>query len=696
MLEYALQYASRGWPILPVVPGAKNPLTTHGCKDATTDPDIIRGWWAKWPSANIGIATGSKSGADVVDIDPRHGGDVSFEELCPASKRPDTIVCSTASGGHHYWFKCCGVRNKTNIVPGVDVRGEGGYVLVPPSVLDNGGSYVWESGPEESTLADVPEWLSPLLLNGKGDTIGILSPAIGAPGEPIGDGSRNATLSQIAGSLRRYGATEDSILRVLRVENERCKPPLSDSEVETIARSIARYTPESDTASLTDTGNANRLVSLFGENIRYVHDWGKWIMWDGVRWQPDETDEIQVRAESVIRSMYEAANKTEDLNRRAALAKHAVTSESLSRRRAMVELARSMVPALIRDLDNDPFQLGVRNGVIDLRTGELREGRREDLITKQADVTYDPDAEAPTWTAFLRDTFNGDDSLIKFVQKAIGYSLTGSTREQVVFICHGSGENGKSTLINTIGSILNDYHVATPPSTIALSKSYGIPNDLARLRGIRYTSLLEFQEGRRIDEPLLKAMSGGDTIAARFLHAEYFDLHMQAKLFLGTNHKPVFRGTDHGLWRRIRMIPFTVKVPDEKRDSELGKKLLAESSGILNWALHGLACWLDEGLDQPAAVLMATSDFRTESDVLGDFLDEFVEKAPGWECPSSYLYDAYRKWCEDSGERAESQRWLTIRLEERGYSRKRTKSGRVWVGIAVRDAAMKEGRVTLK
>lgn len=689
LLDAALEYAAKGWPVMPVAPGDKKPLTAHGLKDATVYSPQIEEWWTKWPDANIGIPCGRITGAYVLDVDPRHGGDTSLEELCPPTKIPDTLVAQTGGGGHHYWFSWPEngheIRNATDIMPGLDIRGEGGYVVAPPSRLASGGEYVWED--EDHPPAPTPEWLEPLLNKretAKGDATGLSSRAAnlsekGSSG-PIPEGRRDQTLTQIAGAMRRYGSGAETILSALREENKRCQPPLEEADLERIAGSVSRYAPASSTEvhHYTDLGNAGRLVDMHGEEIRFCYDWNSWLIWDGTRWKQDTSGEVSRLATDVPRSLYLAAAEAEDKTERQNIAKFAAATEGAFRLRAMVELARSQVPVTMDALDSDPYLLTVENGTVDLRTGELREADPGDLITKSAAAAYDPAADAPKWRETLFEIFDGDAELTRFVQKAAGYSLTGDVSEQCLFVLYGTGSNGKSTFLSMLQRVLGDYGLSTPPSAILATRNDSIPNDIARLRGIRFTTLLEVEQGRRLAEPMVKAMTGGDVIAARFLHGEFFDFTPEFKLWLGTNHKPRVLGQDTGIWRRIRLIPFTVQIPEERQDKHLFDKLQEERSGILNWLIEGCLMWQQEGLKPPVVVQQATESYRSEEDVLGDFLEEKIEDEEGALTASSEVYQAYTDWCEKTGEKQQSQRWLTMRLEERGYDREKTRTGRLW------------------
>jgi putative DNA primase/helicase len=339
----------------------------------------------------------------------------------------------------------------------------------------------------------------------------------------------------------------------------------------------------------------------------------------------------------------------------------------------MLDLANSEpgIPVLPDQLDANPWTLNVLNGAVDLRTGQLWPHRRQDLLTKLAPVAYDPDALCPTWDRFLLEVMNGDQDLVSFLQRAIGYTLTGDTSEQVIFILHGKGANGKSTLLETLRAMLgDDYTVQVRPETLMVKQGDAIPNDIARLKGARLVNARETEEGKRLAEALVKEMSGGDTITARFMRSEFFDFKPEFKLFLAANHKPTIRGTDLAIWRRIRLIPFAVTFAEEQQDKQLPKKLQAELPGILAWAVRGCLGWqVLGGLGTPAAVKQATEEYKSESDTLAAFLDECTIEDPNSETQAKVLYKAYVTWCEEGGETPAKQTMFGRKIKERLDSR---------------------------
>ena len=452
---------------------------------------------------------------------------------------------------------------------------------------------------------------------------------------------------------------------------------------------ISQFTTNSEVEHLTDLGNARRLVDRYGDKIRYFFAQKKWYVWNGKYWISDESGAVERKAKRTVMSIYdEAAAETNDELRKA-LGKWAQNSESRSRILAMIELSKSEIgiPVDPAELDSDPWLLNVWNGSIDLRTGELRKHQRDDLCTKIIPIEYDSDAQCPNFKKFLRRIFADNQALINFLQRSVGYCLTGNIREQVIFILWGRGANGKTTLIELICDCLGDYARSADSSLLLTRKSDGVRNDVARLAGARFVSTAETEAGRQMAEVLVKQFTGGDKVTARYLYSEFFEFDAQFKLFLATNHKPVIRGTDNAIWRRIKLIPFEVTIPENEQDKSLPQKLRRELPGILAWAVRGCLRWQKDGLGQPEPVSVATQEYREEMDTLGAFLKDRCITQERAKVRSGELYTAYKSWCESNGERPLTQQKLGTALAERGFAAYRTARERGWMGIQLGDAS---------
>lgn len=692
----AMEYLDRGLSIIPLKPRDKRPLLASWAEYQKRPPTKSEAdiWWTKNPTANIAIVTGAVSGVIALDIDgPEGRANLGGRHL------PLTWTATTGKG-YHYFFRHPGgtVKNAVGLEPGLDFRGDGGYVVAAGSVHPSGRIYEWMAGmsPDEVDLAEAPTWLMEKLTSNQ--------PAAGGKVTPedweanVTQGKRNNEITRRAGSLLARGLPVTEVIETLLLWNQRhCSPPLAEDEVRRTVISVAnrekrkprpkQASPDAkETYNLTDMGNAKRLVARHGHDLRYCHPWSKWLVWNGRRWIKDATAEVIRRAKDTVTQIYAETAQAFDDEARKAIARHAIRSESEARIKSMINLAESELPVLPEDLDADKWLLNCANGTLDLRTRELRPHQREDLITKIIDVEYDPNAKCPTWLAFLDRIMAGNVDLIYFLQRSVGYTLTGNTSEQCLFFLHGCGANGKSTLINTIGKLMGDYGLQTPTETLMVKKGDGVNNDIARLKGARFVSAVETEEGRRLAEVLVKQLTGGDIITARFLHAEFFEFRPTFKLWLAANHKPVIRGTDNAIWRRIRLIPFNVTIPEAERDKELPEKLKTELPGILAWAVEGCVAWQVEGLDPPDEVRLATQGYREEMDVLAGFLAECCVVAEYRKAAASDLYAAYVKWCEANGERIQSQRAFGMRLTERGFVRLRGTAGRhVWEGLGLVD-----------
>jgi putative DNA primase/helicase len=666
----AAQYRRRGWSPIPIKERSKEPnlleLRPYLSRKATKEE------LDAWAWSGVGIVTGEVSDVLVLDVDGPEG-----EAELRKYGHPATPMVRTASGGLHLYFKHPDHPVKTGIrvAPGLDVKASGGYVVAPPSVGPNGRRYEWIVSPDDADLAEPPEWLMRLLERQRSK-----GPA-GAVGECIPSGQRNKALASIAGTMRRRGMGEVEILGALTVTNEqRCEPPLEVEEVEKIAASVARYEPAGDVVhvafngygspqppegfNLTDLGNAERFIARHGEDVRYCYPWSRWLVWTGARWERDEAGHVYRLAKDTVRGIYQEAAAAEDEDRRKALAKHAARSEAEAKIKAMLELSKSEVPISPAELDAEPWLLNAPNGTIDLRTGELRDHRREDLITKMVGADYDPRAEAPAWETTLRRALPSEE-LRGFFRKLAGYGFSGDVSEHILAVLYGTGANGKSTILNALLAAAGDYGMQAAPDLLVAKKG-SHPTEVADLFGMRLVASIEVEDGRRLAESLVKQLTGGDKVRARRMRQDFWQFDPTHKVFMAVNHKPEIRGTDTAIWRRLRLIPFEQTIPPAEQDKKLPQKLEAELPGILRWVLEGCLEWQREGLQAPAEVRKATGQYRSEMDVIGAFLQDECDISPSHREPFTTLYKRYEEWCEEGGERAETRRKFNARLKERG------------------------------
>ena len=475
---------------------------------------------------------------------------------------------------------------------------------------------------------------------------------------------------------------------------------------------------------LTDVGNGARLVDRFGGLVRWCGSLpGEGtLVYDGQTWASDDRRKIDGLAKAVARDLVEEAKvkrATADRLREAAQAfpektperaeadlqakqaaavalkatRWAEASEMGPRLREMMTIARNEVAITVKELDADPWKLNTWGGVVDLKTGDILPHRREDYHTRITGAHARMPPETPrVWLAFLRRIMGDDDEMVSFLQRVLGYCLTASTREQCLFVLHGAGSNGKSTFLDTVRHVLGDYVVHTRAETFVVKEgSGGVPNDVAALRGARVVTASEIKQGARLDESLIKEMTGDAAMTARFMRAEFFTFEPTWKVLWALNHRPVIRGTDMGIWRRMRLIPFEVSIPDEEKDRDLGNKLKVERDGILAWMIAGCEMWQQIGLAPPERVLLATKEYREDMDILKDFLEERCDVGEGCGVSNTELYSAFTSWAEANGEREKSQRWFSQALHDRGFRQDPSRSlGRRWKGLALKRAPVSQ------
>lgn len=762
---WAMRYAERlGWHVFPLVAREKTPATANGFKDATNDPQRVRELWGQ-QEYNLGLATGPASGVFVLDVD---GGEVKGGgipgpealELLEAAhgSLPPTMRVNTGNGWHLYWRWPADrpLRNRARIRvngerTGLDVRAEGGYVVLPPSVHPSGLRYrVVEGDPRE--LAEAPAWLLDLLdppvpvkaptpapevavPASAGDTDAYGRAAIRRAVERIhaaAEGDRHGALYReaaalgelVAGGVLEEAAAEAALVsaglavgkgrgEVERTVRQGLEKGRQQPRTPAPRPPVGAGSPQGSGPSYrpTDAGNADRLADRFGASARWsegvVGD--GWLVWDGARWAPDAMRQLdrltRLVASDVVghaaqlgqqlRALQAAASSpptAAEQARIAALRAEAKIwdgwgrqTEMVGHLKAMQVVARERVAVDQARLDADPWALNTPAGTVRLEDGQILPHDPEAMNTKVTGAS--PAGACPTWIAFLTRIMGGDSAMVAFLQRVVGYCLTGSTREQAIFILYGNGSNGKSTFLDTLRAVLGDYVVHARAETFMRdARSGGIPNDVAALRGARVVTASEPEQGEQLDESLVKEMTGDAALTARFMRGEFFTFVPRFKVLLATNHRPVIRGTDNGIWRRIRLVPFTETIPDAEKDRELPAKLAAEADGILAWAVEGCLAWQRDGLAPPDAVLSATEDYRTDMDVLGEFLAERCVLGSGQTVGNTKLYEAFQAWQVANGEKPRSHRWLTRALQDRGYRQALNRvSSRRWEGLGLRE-----------
>ncbi len=438
----------------------------------------------------------------------------------------------------------------------------------------------------------------------------------------------------------------------------------------------------------TDMANSRRLAERHGCDLRYTAERG-WLVWDGRRWASDERGvRVQALAKDTASSIFCEIQGATD-RERDELYRHAKKSQSKVAIDAMIALTRSEpgIHTRLTEFDADPWLLNVANGTLDLQVGKLRPHSREDLITRVVEVAFDPEADCERWDGFLSRVTGQDEDLYAYLRRLTGYLLTGLVTEQVLHFLWGLGANGKSVFCEVIESLLGDYAATLSPDMLMMKRHGGIPNDIARLRGVRLALMNETSQGARFNEAKLKDLTGGDTLTGRFLHEEFFDFRPTHKLLIRGNHKPAISGTDEGIWRRLRLVPFTVAIPPEEQDPGLLEKLRAELPGILRWAVQGCTEWRESGLRPPTVITDAVREYRDESDTLGRFIADHCESRTLAEVKSSTFFSRYTAFCEQAGERWLPSKDLPAEMHRRGFTAKRKTTGVMFLGLEFADAS---------
>ncbi|MGG0219194.1 phage/plasmid primase, P4 family, partial [Bacillus mycoides] len=432
---------------------------------------------------------------------------------------------------------------------------------------------------------------------------------------------------------------------------------------------------------LTELGNAERIAYEYGHVIKFVNDIG-WFIWDGKRWRIDNKKEIERITAKVLRGL----NKSEDESEM----KWARMCERRNVRMNSIKDLMPLVPGERQEFDKHKYLLNVENGIVDLKTGKLQQHDREIKLTKITNISFDENAKCPTWLTFLDQIFLGDKTLIEYMQRLIGYSLTGDISEQIMMFLVGGGSNGKSTFINIIKDIMGDYGKQAKSDTFIKKKESGANNDIARLVGSRFVSAIESEEGEKLADSFVKQITGGEPVLARFLRQEFFEFIPEFKVFFTTNHKPIIGGLDEGIWRRVKLIPFNLNLPAHKRDKRLPEKLSLEMPGILNWAIEGCMKWQQDGLKEPKVVAEATGKYKDDMDILAPFLDEvcYVDERENESImiEAKELYNVYERWCFNSGERSLGNRSFYRMLETKGFGKTKGTGNKTFIiGITLNE-----------
>lgn len=686
MLTVALEYCKRGWEVFPLE--GKKPRVAW--KDsATADQAKVWEWWNAWPDAGIGLALGKRSGVVRVDVDNCPAEEVARWELDP------TLEFSTPAGGRGLLYRWEEGAETKQLWRGkgeheeLRLQSDGAYTVLPPSPHpEKPGIYEWVN---DVPLSSLPKRVARHLYDLRLERVlrdleKEVSPTVVDPGMPL-------VLEALANLSFERCDCRDTWLRVGMalhsagdeylqhwVEWSRKSPKFADGECEKLwagftrggrltVRTLLYWAKQDGWAAprlhepLTDVGNGRVLARACNGRAAFCRKWDSWLAWDGRRWQQGAALDVENIAKEVVRQRYEKAcrslvrlrEETSDdesakvrLKSVAKVLSWCMTSESARHIHAAVDMAKSE-PTVAVDadrLDQHRWLFNCVNGTVDLRTGELRPHDPGNWITQLSPVEYDDSAIAPRWKEFLSQVFDGKPSVVAWLQKFLGYCLTGSVQEHVLPIFWGSGRNGKSTLVRTVFSVLGpDYASKAPRELLVSQKHPAHPTVLATLFGKRFVAAIETADGTRLDEVIVKELTGGDEITCRRMHEDFWSFRPSHKIALATNHQPEVRGTDHAIWSRLKLVPFTVVFSEERRDAELPDKLLAEAPGILAWMVEGCLRWQKEGLGDVQEVKDATSKYNAEQDKLESFLSACCVRRADARLRFEKLMQAYTAWC---------------------------------------------------
>lgn len=644
-------------------------------------------WLNAHPMNNIGLPLGPASGLFAIDIDaadPELAAEI--EAALPSSpwRRVGAKGCVLVyrfEGQESFSIKDADGKML------VECLAQGKQIVLPPSIHPETGlpytasSELWQ--PE--ILAAVP------VFPGDAETYlnHVLGDRVGAKRkrkekrQPSGKtkvGGRHPELVQIAGRYRKAGLTGDELRAALAAySNDNFVSPLPDYEVDDIVRAATEDWDGGDGIDFTELGNAKRLVKALDGSARYLPEVKNWIVWNGFRWEEDIDGAVERQAKGVAESLLAGARG--DKERRAAGVKAQTRSGIVN----MIKLAQTQSEVTLRAaaLDSNLDVINTPTGVVDLCTGKLSPADKEGFHSKATAIGFDPGAACPTFDRFISEIFP-DQEIAGFVQRWMGYCLTGRTDEQKFLIASGAGANGKSTLLNVLAKAMGDYAKHTPMTTFMQRKSDGATNDLAALNGARLVLAIEGNRGQALDTALVKSMTGGDPVTARFLHREFMTFTPRFKPVLVSNHLPEVDGNDPAVWRRMLVLPFARVFSEDEQDHRLTAKLEAELPGILRWAVEGATDYYREGLNPPASILMEATNFRAEMDIIGSFIEECCVKNPRSETPTRSLYHLFITFTRDLGVTVPSQTAFGIELTRRGFKIRKSGSTRYRQGLGVK------------
>lgn len=670
---------------------------------------------------NIGLLLGKPSGLLDVDLDCEASVTLA-KAILP---KPHARFGRGAKHSEHYLYRCSnsGPRKAFTAIRAhtmmVELRGDGTQTMVPPSIHPDGEPVSWIDSNEEVTEVTYDELLKAVAL-------------LAAASELMqywNEGQRHSLALGFAGISHKLGVAPNVIMKVIHkiceatadlevqdrlnaVRTTIARPAsqssgfqsLQETLGDAVAKNIASHLAIAvgDDKSLqpfTELQQVSNVIELgqfadranvteakmgwaFSQWLRskalYIVETKQWMIWNDRYWEADLSNEMHNLAFEYVQDVKATLIERNSVND----ARDLSSFESLNRIQNIISFAAPRLAVSATKLDVDPMILATRTSWVNLSTGEAHPPCPEILISKATEVSYSNQARCPIFCKFLDDIFEENEELISFVQKAIGYSLTGSTSEQCMFIMIGDGANGKSTFINVINKLLGTYGTTAASQTLVANGGSSIGDDLVDLVGARLITVSETEEGQSLAEAKIKQMTGGDTLKGRPLYGKHVEFSIQGKLWLATNSLPQINNSDHGIWRRIMAIPFNRTFTAEEQDKELISKLSAELPGILNWAIEGCRAWQQEGLAPPTIIEDQIAEYRSSMDSISQFVQDECELGIDHSCSASQFYNAYRTWCLTVGKKPKTTTAFKKSLDQiPTVYQKRTSSGQCWFGI---------------
>tara|TARA_Y100000593_G_scaffold50371_1_gene94908 strand:+ start:1511 stop:3730 length:2220 start_codon:yes stop_codon:yes gene_type:complete len=726
----AVRYSQKGLSVLPwaYINGSKRPaLRWKELQTRRLTDQEINNWWREHPAHNVGVVTGAISNLVVLDADDDDAIDWVMANI------PETAWAVRTGRGMQFGYRHPGegiVRNRAKINGmNLDLRGDGGYVAMPPSIHKTGARYEWalpiDDVPEPdslptfsaSWLPQAPKPQFEVITGGKVDKSRAYMRASRwmAKRDPAieGAGGDQHTYITACHLVRDFGLNPSEAMGLLLEWNQSCQPPWTQKDLEAKIRSALKSgqapigsksssqnreqgvdlsnwsdnfnNPEAEDLPENDYGNAQRFARKYKNVIRYCYDDSCWYVWNSKQWRADDSGAAMRLAKTIPASIQEEAREMEGDGRTARF-KHAFRTGAANKLTAMLALSASEpgIPANTTDFDKEPLMLNTPSGCVDLTTGALLAHDPANMQSQITNTPYNPRATCPTWLRFLDEIFHGDQEMVRYMQQLAGYSISGAITEHIFIYCYGGGRNGKSTFINTLIKILGDYAGSAPPNLLIAKRNDPHPTELAFLKKLRMALGGEVKPGERLDEGKVKHLTGGEKITARTMRKDFSEFIPTHTLWLAGNSKLKIYATDLGMWERIKLIPFTAKFVGNQRDVHLPQRLLDEGPGILCWAVQGCIDWLNNGFNEPEIVTKATLQYKQDENLFQQWLTDRTEAEEGQDTPHKEMRQNYISWCEDNAiKNPYSTRAFTNAMRDAGFSRSPGGS-RKWKGIRIK------------